>query len=689
MVKRKNALYAKQIHLAGKGLAMAAKKPRHTPNTSEPTSFIHPRATQGMPGSDTLNSGLASQGFQLHYPSLWKHPNIQPGLEIHSLEILEKAMAVVNHGLTITDARQNDYPIIYANETFCALTGYNSEEVLGRNCRFLQGPATNLQNLAVVREALATGQSCKVVLENYRKDGSLFWNELSLTPLRDETGTLTHFVGVQQDVTSRVQAEQALLIAKADLERTTLELAATSLELEQANAKYYYDALHDSLTGLANRTLLADRLEHVLERDKRQPGYFALLFLDLDGFKSVNDSLGHAMGDKLLASAAERLTTCVRPTDTVARLGGDEFAILLEGLSNLEEASLIAERVQSCLAERFILDAHTIYVSASLGIAASGRKAETAIQYTQASDVLRDADTAMYQAKRSGKNQIVIFTSEMRAHTGTLEGDLRKALNKGELSVHYQPILSTGTLEVLGFEALLRWYHLQRGELLPEVFIPLAEETGLIVAIDRYVLRESCKQVKAWQVQLDKPFTLNVNLSGFQLFRQDLVPYLKTVFAETGFEAKYLRLELTETVMMNLGQAVQKRLEELCELGIELYIDEFGKGHSSLASLHELPSKMLKIDRSLTQRVDKGFEGEELVRTLVVMAHNLGLGVVAEGIESEAQLELIQTLNCEFVQGDFFSPPLAPRDVERFIFEAKGLFEAKRPRQADKQKTQI
>jgi diguanylate cyclase (GGDEF)-like protein/PAS domain S-box-containing protein len=655
MVAEKNTLYAKRIHGRGKALAMTPKKPRKT---------RHP-------------SSKRNQTSDLRYPSLWQNPTAD-----NALRILEQAVAVVGHGLAIADATQADYPLVYVNETFCALTGYTPEEVLGRNCRFLQGEATNPKHIAAVRKALKAGQSCTVILENYRKDGSLFWNELSLTPLRDETGKVTHFVGLQHDVTARLQAEQALLSAKADLERTTLELATTTLELERANAKYYYDALHDTLTGLANRALLTDRLEHVLERDKRQPGHFAVLFLDLDGFKPVNDSLGHDVGDELLITVAERLKTCVRPTDTVARLGGDEFALLLEDLSNPEEAMLIAERVQNCLAERFIINAHTIYVSASLGIATNRQNVEAsktkALVYKNASEMLRDADTAMYQAKKSGKNQSVLFVPEMRSPTGTLESDLRKALNKGELSLYYQPILSTSTLDLVAFEVMLRWHHPTRGEVLPHVFIPLAEESGLIVTLDRYALRESCKQVKAWQVQLGKPLALNVNVSGFQLFRQDLVPYLKTLLAETGFEAKYLRLELTESVMINLGQAVQKRLQELNELGIELYIDHVGKNYSALANLQELPSKTLKLDPSFTERMDKGLEGEELVRTIVVTAHNLGLGVVAEGIESERQLELVKTLNCEFVQGDFFSPPLTPRDVKRFIFEAEGIKRAGR-----------
>jgi diguanylate cyclase (GGDEF)-like protein/PAS domain S-box-containing protein len=614
--------------------------------------------TPAIPKNTFIHNQTARSG----YASLWHQINPR---DVAGLQ--EQALALLGHGLTIADATQPELPIIYVNQALCTMTGYTPEEVLGRSYDFLQKPETKNDGVEKVNRALETNQSSTLLLEYRRKDSSLFWCELNLTPLYNEDGQVTHYVGVHQDVTARVEGEKTLLQSEKDLERVTLELANLTLELERANTKYYHDALHDSLTGLANRSLLYDRLEYLLERGKRRPGTFALLYLDLDGFKRVNDLFGHSVGDKLLVNVAERLKICVRPTDTIARLGGDEFAVLLDSLEKSEEATLIAERIQKVLAQSFVIAAHTLHVSSSIGIAL-----HTA-SYNRSADLLRDADAAMYNAKQSGKDQVVIFESSMRSRTGTLEVDLRSALNKGELTVHYQPILATKTRTLTGFEALVRWHHSTRGELFPDAFIPLAEETGLIVAIDRYVLREGCKQVKFWQEKLGQPFTLNVNLSGYQLFRQDLVPYLKGVLEETGFDATCLRLELTESVMLNFGQAVQKRLQDLCDLGVQLYIDDFGKGYSSLGYLQDLPSKTLKIDRSFTERIDRGFEGEELVRTIVVMAHNLGLEVVAEGIETENQLNLVSTLGCEFVQGYFFSPPLASRDIERFVFEAKTI----------------
>jgi diguanylate cyclase (GGDEF)-like protein/PAS domain S-box-containing protein len=571
-----------------------------------------------------------------------------------------QTLATMPCGLTIVRVTEEATTVVYANKKFYDLLGYTPLEIVGKDCTFLKDSEADVEQKNILAEAMTTGRDCTVVLESYRKDGSLFWNEVSLTFLGSGENQVSYYVLAHHDVTARVEAEAQLRQAEESLERTTLEL-------ERVNAKYYHDALHDGLTGLANRSLLSERLGRLLGSGRRSPGAFAVLYLDLDGFKHVNDSLGHAVGDKLLIAVAERLKTCVRPTDTAARLGGDEFAVLLESLEHSEEAKLVAERIQKVLEQSFIVHAHTLHVSSSIGIALYTS------DYTDSSDLLRDADAAMYNAKQSGKNQVVVFEPTMRTRTGTLEVDLRSALNKKEITVHYQPVLNTTTRTLAGFEALVRWQHPTRGELLPDLFIPLAEETGLIVTIDRFVLREGCKQLKAWQELSGAALTLSVNLSGYQLFRPDLVLYIKTVLEETNVDPQCLRLELTETVMMNVGSAVQKRLQELCDLGVQLYIDDFGKGYSSLGYLQTLPSKTLKIDRSFTERIDKGFEGEELVRTIVLMARNLGLTVVTEGIESHHQLGLVTTLGCEFVQGNLFSPALAPRDIERFIFEAQTL----------------
>jgi diguanylate cyclase (GGDEF)-like protein/PAS domain S-box-containing protein len=335
----------------------------------------------------------------LLYPFLW-----QTDLDAEAtFGIQETALAVVSHGVTIADASVTGFPLIYVNEAFCAMTGYTPLEALGKNCKFLQGPSTEAKSIETLREALRKGEGCTVVLKNFRKDGSPFWNEVTLTPVYNADGKITQVIGVQHDVTRRTEAEENFLQAQKKLERTTLEMAQITLELERANTKNYYDAQHDALTGLANRLLFHDQLNHVFERNKRRPEKpFALLYLDLDDFKGVNDTLGHDAGDALLRNVAQNLKTCVRPSDTVARLGGDEFALLLEDLESPNESLSVAGRVQKLLAE-LLGSTDAVTVSVSIGITVYTP------HYKTATEMLRDADTAMYAAKHSGKNQLVMF----------------------------------------------------------------------------------------------------------------------------------------------------------------------------------------------------------------------------------------------------------------------------------------
>jgi diguanylate cyclase (GGDEF)-like protein/PAS domain S-box-containing protein len=356
---------------------------------------------KNSPSSRRRNAEITSknQAKKLLYPFLW---HTELSFEA-TTSIQAIALATVSHSISIADASVTGFPLIYVNEAFCAMTGYTPQEVLGKNCKFLQGPASEASGIEILREALRKGEGCSVVLKNYRKDGSAFWNEVTLTPVYNADGKVTHVVGVQHDVTRRIEAEENLLQTKKDLERTTLEMAHITLELERANAKNYYDARHDALTRLANRLLLHDQLNHVLERNKRHAEKsFALLYLDLDDFKHVNDTLGHDAGDALLRSVAQHLKTCVRPSDTVARLGGDEFALLLEDLENPDESLRVAERVQKLLADLPAIPG-VVTVSVSIGIAVYTPR------YKMIDEILRDADTAMYTAKNTGKNQIVIF----------------------------------------------------------------------------------------------------------------------------------------------------------------------------------------------------------------------------------------------------------------------------------------
>lgn len=434
-----------------------------------------------------------------------------------------------------------------------------------------------------------------------------------------------------------------------------------------AEGQALYDATHDALTGLPNRSLFVNRLRHTLQRARRDEQYlFAILFLDLDRFKNVNDSLGHNTGDLLLVETARRLETCVRPTDTLARLGGDEFTILLEDIENPEGAVRVAERVQEKLRTPFALNGHELYLTASIGIVSKPA------DYHKPEDLLRDADTAMYRAKDGGKARYEVFDVEMRARAVRLlrlETDLRHAVEHREFVVHYQPIVSLRSGRIVALEALVRWEHPKRGLLPPAEFIPLAEETDLIVPIGLSVLREACRTVSRWRATFPdrRPLDVSVNLSSSQLAQPELAEYVGSIIDETGLQGRHLRLEITEsTIMQDTVQAIEA-LSSLRRQGVRVYVDDFGTGYSSLASLHRLPVDVLKIDRSFVGRLDTGSDSMEVVQTIATLAHSLGLDVIAEGVETAEQLRRLREIGCEYGQGYYFSRPLDFGRVEMII----------------------
>jgi len=432
------------------------------------------------------------------------------------------------------------------------------------------------------------------------------------------------------------------------------EIAARKIAEEQLR----HDALHDALTGLPNRSLFMDRLTHTIVIAKRRKDYiYAVLFLDIDRFKVINDSLGHIVGDQLLIAIGQRLLTCLRPGDTVARLGGDEFAVLLEDISGLGNATFIAERIGSALAAPFTAAGNEVFVTGSIGIALS------AADYDYPEQVLRDADTAMYQAKSSSKVAYVVFEPGMHAHAlerMRIETDLRRAVERKEFSVFYQPIVSLITGRLSGFEALVRWRHPERGLLNPVDFIQMAEETGIIVSIDRLMLRESCRQMREWIMQFrDCPLQfISVNLSNKQMVQPDLVEYVSLVLKETGLDPGSLKLEITENVIIDNPEETAVLLARLKALGVQLYIDDFGTGYSSLSYLHRLPIDGLKIDRSFIRGMGENGENQQIVKTIMLLARDMNIGVIAEGLETANQLVQIKALNCEFGQGYLFSKPI-------------------------------
>ena len=465
---------------------------------------------------------------------------------------------------------------------------------------------------------------------------------------------------------SRLQQEaDRLQHLTGELQERTIELSNTNEQLQvelserkRAEEKLVYTALHDPLTNLPNRVLFMDRLEHAMKRAERHKDFqFAVLYLDLDRFKVVNDSLGHNIGDLLLIESAHRLAACLRGEDTVARLGGDEFVILLEDIQGPMDATLVADRIQHDLALPHDLEDHKVFVSSSVGIVLS------AARYERPEDVLRDSDIAMYRAKGQGRGHYEMFDTAMfeRAMTRLeLEGDLRKAIEHQEFVIHYQPIVELGARRIVGFEALIRWQHPTRGLVSPAEFIPTAEETGLIVPIGHWVLSEACRQVREWQVQfpVDPPLTISVNLSTRQCLQTDLVQKVAGVLQQSGLNASSLKLELTESMIVEDAESTSAMLSELRTLGVQVQIDDFGTGYSSLGYLQKLPIDTLKIDRTFISRIGNDGSGLEIVRTILALAHDLGMKVVAEGVETEDQLAKLKMMECEYGQGYLFTRPI-------------------------------
>lgn len=416
--------------------------------------------------------------------------------------------------------------------------------------------------------------------------------------------------------------------------------------------------VHDPLTGLPNRALFLDRLERARARARRSGrALYSVLFLDLDRFKVVNDSLGHPIGDLLLVAVAGRIESCLRSGDTVARLGGDEFAVLLEEIEEIDEASEIAGRIHDAFAMPFLVGGHELFVTLSAGIALGS--SET----VDLTGVLRDADTAMYRAKVSGRGRSQIFTGEMRSEVMAqlrLENDLRRAVERGEFEVYYQPILALRDSAITGFEALVRWNHPERGLVLPDQFIRAAEETGIIVQLGMWVLEQACRQLREWQMADDRwaSLDMSVNLSPKLFAQADLIGDVVDILARTGLDARRLKLEITEGVLIHNPQAASSMLRQLRALGVGVCIDDFGTGYSSLSYLTTFSVDVLKIDRSFIHKLSASGDGNELVRNIVRLAAGLGLAVVAEGVETQLQSEQLAAMNCEFVQGFHFSRPV-------------------------------
>jgi diguanylate cyclase (GGDEF)-like protein len=440
-------------------------------------------------------------------------------------------------------------------------------------------------------------------------------------------------------------------------------------ERRQLEDQLSHQAFHDNLTSLANRALFKDRVEHALRRSWRQTPSVTVLFLDLDGFKEVNDSLGHAAGDRLLIQVAERLHSCVRPSDTVARFGGDEFAVLIEDASDDAELDTVAERILAELRQPFVVNGRELHVRGSMGIAHMDPDVDGVDQ------LLRNADLAMYRAKAAGQGGYERYDPGMHTQLVDrmqLESDLRRALDVGGLFLHYQPTIELASGQIMGAEALCRWKHPIRGLVPPTEFIPLAETSGLIQRLGAWVLREACRQAAVWQQadpHRDRPLTLSVNLSGKQLQHTEVVEDVVEALRESGLPPESLVLEMTESVLLDDSETVLAILRQLKQLGIRLAIDDFGTGYSSLSYLHRFPVDILKIDRSFVERLSHASDNAELARTVVRLGQSLQLQTVAEGVEDSAQFLALRRMGCDIGQGYYFGRPMEGEAMERLLGE--------------------
>lgn len=467
--------------------------------------------------------------------------------------------------------------------------------------------------------------------------------------------------------------ELALQFGLVTVSYTGLLVGAAIGEQNRVKAQLLYEASHDSLTKLYNRSGFKDKLEQALTKASLDENYLlAVIFLDLDRFKVVNDSLGHPVGDKLLSAIALKLKSCLQSEDTVARFGGDEFTILLEDIQDISDATGVAQRINQKLGQSFNLDGYNVFTTASIGIALGS------IDYHRPADLVRDANIAMYRAKAEGRARYAVFDRAMHDSIivlSQLENDLRRDIEKignqtlNQFQLYYQPLVSLSQGRIIGFEALIRWHHPIRGLVSPAEFIPLAEETGLIVPIGKWVLREACRQMHTWQLAFtDKaPAVIAVNLSAKQFLQVDLVEQIDQILQETGLKAGSLTLEITESVVMENSDEASVMLERLQALGIQLSIDDFGTGYSSLSRLHSFPVDTLKIDRSFVSQIGSSGENSEIVRAIIMLAEHMGVSVTAEGVETAAQLTKLKELRCEQGQGYFFSQPLTSGAAQELI----------------------
>ena len=537
----------------------------------------------------------------------------------------------------ITDTDAN---IEYVNSTFEHITGYKSAEVIGQNPRILKSGKTSDQNYQDMWRTITSGKAWQGEIVNCKKNGEMYWEHAHIAPVFDDSGTIRNYLAVREDITLRKQQDE----------------------------KIQYQAHFDALTDLPNRFLALDRLSQLINEAQRNNEFVTVLFLDLDDFKKINDTLGHDTGDKLLIEAATRLRSGVRDGDTVGRLGGDEFIILLGGVSDVSDTRPVVENLLNRFRYAFKIDGRELMITASVGISVYPSDGSTS------SELLRNADSAMYHSKEEGRNTYSYFTDAMNQGVSrrlALEEQMHGALDRGEFYVYYQPKVDISSRNIVGVEALLRWRNPVLGEVTPDELIPIAEQTGLIVQIGQFVLTKALEMTAIWQQKYEQPFTIAVNLSPSQFRDSNLITFIKEAIAQFGASDESLELEITEGVLMSGHTHIDIALADMHDLGIILSMDDFGTGYSSLSYLRKYPFDVLKIDRSFINDITEDLADRELVNAAIAMAHSLGLKVVAEGVETEEQLALLSAQGCEIAQGYLFSKPVSSEEITRMLVSAK------------------
>jgi diguanylate cyclase (GGDEF)-like protein/PAS domain S-box-containing protein len=543
-----------------------------------------------------------------------------------------KLSSALEHAADSVFITDTDGYIEYTNPAFEKITGFSNDDVIGKSAQIVSSGKHGKEFYQKLWNTILSGHEYRDIFINRKKDGSVYYEEKTISPLHDDNGDICNFVSVGKDITERMQTQERL----------------------------HFLAHHDLLTELPNRAMLIERLNHAINHTQVRNDSLAVMFLDLDRFKVINDTLGHDVGDQLIKKVADRLRPCVRNTDTVARIGGDEFVILLEDIQDISNISSIANNVLETLAQPFLLEGRELFVTCSIGIGIYPQDGQ------DSNTLLKNADTAMYRAKDQGRNNVQLYSADMSSRTLeqlTLETDLRHALERKQFMLLYQPLVDLNNGMIVGFETLIRWQHPELGMISPVDFIPILEETGLIIPVGEWVLRTACEQNRQWQMEGLPALPVAVNLSARQFSDANLAGQISTILSQTRLDPASLHLEITESVIMNNASSTYRVLDELNRLGVHLAVDDFGTGYSSLSYLKRFPIHILKIDRSFVRDITTDPDDASIVSTVITLAHSLKLKVVAEGVETEEQALFLRNKSCDIAQGYLYSKPISAEKI--------------------------